>query len=88
MYYICIIVKIMLATHYLNDNAFEMNLQEILNKTKRELKIRNYSNKTIKSYIYCIKEYLDYKKIVYEKIDEKNIKNHLLTLQKKITTDY
>jgi site-specific recombinase XerD len=35
-------------------------MQPMLNKTERELRIRNYSPKTIKSYLRFIKEYLEY----------------------------
>jgi len=37
-------------------------MQTILKKTEEELKLRNYSKKTIKSYLYYIKEYLSFVK--------------------------
>jgi len=56
-------------------------MQEILEKVRRELKIRNYSQKTIKAYILCIGEYLKYKKSNFANLDEENIKNYLLRLR-------
>jgi len=38
--------------------------------TERELKIRNYSPKTIKSYIYGLKEYFAFKKKHFEDLNE------------------
>ncbi len=58
-----------------------MNIQEVLEKVKRELKLRAYSHKTIQAYIICIQQYLNYKKTDYNKIDEENIKDYLLKLQ-------
>lgn len=37
-------------------------MQEQLGQMERELKIRNYSNKTMKSYLYGLKKYFVYKK--------------------------
>ncbi|MDD3437680.1 MAG: tyrosine-type recombinase/integrase, partial [Candidatus Gastranaerophilales bacterium] len=58
-----------------------MNIQEILHKVERELKLRAYSPKTIEAYVYCIKEYLNFKNSNFKKLDEENIKNYLLHLQ-------
>jgi len=57
--------------------------QKYLEQTRRELKLRNYSFKTIKAYISCLKESFDLKKINLEKIDEENIKQFLLNKQDK-----
>jgi len=54
-----------------------------LEQTKQELKLRNYSFKTIKVYFRCLKEYFDFKKINLEIIDEENIKQFLLNKQDK-----
>jgi len=54
-----------------------------LNKTKRELKIRNYSPKTIKSYLYGLEKYFAFKKQNFEKLDIDNIKDFLIFCQKK-----
>lgn len=58
-------------------------MQEILEKLTQELKLRNYSPKTIISYVACVNEYLKYKQVDFFNIDEKNIKNYLLELQEK-----
>lgn len=58
-------------------------MQEQLNEIERELKIRNYSPKTIKSYLYSIKEYFLFKKTELEKLDINNIKNFLLLCKEK-----
>ncbi len=55
-----------------------MNKQELLNMTERELNIRNYSKKTVKTYLHYISEYLDYKKENLEKMDPENIKDFIL----------
>ncbi|MFH1388096.1 MAG: site-specific tyrosine recombinase/integron integrase [Patescibacteria group bacterium] len=57
--------------------------QKCLEQTKQELKLRNYSSKTIKTYLGCLKEYFDSKKFNLEKIDEENIKQFLLNKQDK-----
>ena len=44
-------------------------MQIELQKTKRELRIRNYSPKTIKSYLYGLQKYFTFKKINLEKTD-------------------
>lgn len=57
-------------------------MQDFLNKTIIELKIRNYSPKTIKSYLYALKEYFPFKKDNLERLDLENIKKFLLQKQK------
>ncbi|HAI73843.1 TPA: hypothetical protein DCL22_00445 [Candidatus Moranbacteria bacterium] len=37
-----------------------MNCKELLEKIEQELKLRNYSRKTIKSYLYYITDLLTY----------------------------
>jgi len=49
-----------------------------LKQTRQKLKLRNYSFKTIKAYLGCLREYFDFKKFNLEKIDEENIKRFLL----------
>lgn len=51
---------------------------EYLQKTKNELKLRNYSPKTIKSYLTCIEDYLSSKKDNPQSVDVDSIKNFLL----------
>jgi hypothetical protein len=45
-------------------------MQEYLEKTKQELRLRNYSFKTIKAYLGCLREYFDFKKFNLEKIKQ------------------
>jgi len=58
-------------------------MQEYLEKTEQELRLRNYSFKTIKTYLGCLREYFDFKKFNLEKIDEEKIKQFLLNKQDK-----
>ena len=58
-------------------------MQEYLEKTRQELRLRNYSSKTIKAYLSCLREYFDFKKLNLEKIDEEKIKQFLLNKQSK-----
>jgi hypothetical protein len=37
-------------------------MQDYLEKTRQELKLRNYSFKTIKAYLGSLREYFDFKK--------------------------
>jgi len=48
-------------------------MQTELQKTERELKIRNYSPKTIKSYLYSLREYFSFKGNNFNKLDQENI---------------
>ncbi len=57
--------------------------QKYLEQTRQELRLRNYSFKTIKSYLGCLREYFDFKKLNLEKIDEEKIKQFLLNKQDK-----
>jgi len=56
-------------------------MQTLLDKTEIELKIRNYSLKTIKIYLYGIKEYFIFKKTNFEVLETENIKQFLLKKQ-------
>ncbi|MBN1967996.1 MAG: tyrosine-type recombinase/integrase [Candidatus Delongbacteria bacterium] len=49
-----------------------------LDKTIRELKIRDYSSKTIKSYVNGLKKYFSFRKKNLNHVDTENIKNFLL----------
>jgi len=57
--------------------------QKYLKQIRQKLKLRNYSFKTIKAYLGCLREYFDFKKFNLEKIDEENIKRFLLNKQDK-----
>ena len=59
-----------------------MNMQKQLEQTERELKIRNYSHKTIKSYIYGLGKYFTFKKNNFGSLDIDNIKDFLLFSEK------
>jgi len=58
-------------------------MENYLEQTRQELKLRNYSFKTIRAYLGCLREYFDFKKFNLEKIDEENIKQFLLNKQSK-----
>lgn len=57
-------------------------MQRELKNIKDELSIRNYSNKTIKSYLLCLKYYFKYNPD-YKKLDEDNVRSFLLALKSK-----
>ncbi len=54
-----------------------------MKQIRQKLKLRNYSFKTIKADLGCLREYFDFKKVNLEKIDEENIKRFLLNKQDK-----
>jgi len=58
-------------------------MQTELQKAERELRIQNYSSKTIKSYLYGLREYFIFKKDNFEKLDQENIRDFLLNCEKK-----
>lgn len=58
-------------------------MQTELQKTERELKIKNYSPKTRKSYLYGLREYLSFKGSNFARLDQENIKNFLLHCEQK-----
>lgn len=60
-----------------------MNLQELMGKIKDELKLRNYSRKTIESYLFCLADYFKYIKNVKREPDIGIIKKYLLEKQSK-----
>ena len=57
-------------------------MQKQLDQTERELRIRNYSQKTIKSYLYGLKEYFAFKKSNFEILNIESIKDFLLWAEK------
>ncbi len=57
-------------------------MQFQIEQMERELKIRNYSPKTIKSYLHGLKEYFLFKKHDFKNFDVDNIKNFLLLSEK------
>ncbi len=58
-------------------------MQTELQKTKRELKIRNYSSKTIQSYLYGLGKYFSFKSNDFTKLDQENIRDFLLYCEQK-----
>jgi integrase/recombinase XerD len=60
-----------------------MQLKELLQKIENELKLRNYSKKTIRSYLVCLCDYLKYIKIIKKDPDLYVIKRYLLEKHEK-----
>ena len=58
-----------------------MKLEELLKKIENELKLRNYSRKTIKSYLICLSDYFRYVKNIKKDPDIGLIKKYLLEKQ-------
>lgn len=54
-----------------------------LKHTKNDLMYRNYSRKTIESYLFCLERYLRFKKTDLDRLNTANIKYFLFTLQRK-----
>jgi integrase/recombinase XerD len=60
-----------------------MKIQEFLQKIENELKLRNYSKRTISSYLGCLKNYFLFAKSVTNEPDIPLIKGFLLAKQEK-----
>ncbi|MEA2113602.1 MAG: site-specific tyrosine recombinase/integron integrase [Patescibacteria group bacterium] len=58
-------------------------MQYYLEKTERELRLRNYSKKTVASYLLCLKKYFIFLQKDFEKMDIDKIKDFLLQKQDK-----
>jgi len=58
-------------------------MQTELQKTERELRIKNYSDRTIKSYLYSLREYFAFKMNNLTELDQDNIRNYLLHCEQK-----
>lgn len=58
-------------------------MQTEIDKAQRELKIKNYSSKTIKSYLYGLREYFSFKGSDFSKLDQENIRNFLLNCERR-----
>jgi len=56
-------------------------MQEFLDKVKTELRYRNYSPKTLDSYLGCLKDYFSFLKTDFEKFDEFKVKEYLVGLK-------
>lgn len=57
-------------------------MQKLLDKTRDELVLRNYSRRTVGSYTDCLKRYFQYKKFDFETLDTKSIREFLLQMHK------
>ena len=53
-------------------------MEELLVKIEKELKLRNYSRRTIKSYILCLAEYFRFIKVVNDQPNVAKIREYLL----------
>jgi site-specific recombinase XerD len=58
-------------------------MQKQLKQVVGELRLRNYSPKTVKSYLYGLRKYFKFKKSDFRSLDQQNIKNFLLHAKKK-----
>ncbi len=58
-------------------------MQTEFQKTEREMKIRNYSPKTIKSYLYGLRKYFSFKGNDLTDLNQENIRDFLLHCEKK-----
>ncbi|MCR4279989.1 MAG: tyrosine-type recombinase/integrase [Candidatus Komeilibacteria bacterium] len=58
-----------------------LTLQELLGRVEQELRIRNYSPKTIRAYVACLRNYFEHKKNNLEGLDVADIRSFLLTKQ-------
>lgn len=58
-------------------------MENYLIQTKNELRLRNYSPKTIESYLNCLKDYFEFLKTNFEQPNEEKIKEFLLRKQDK-----
>ncbi len=75
--------KFKLYLNYINLSIFQEIMQIELHKTEREMKIRNYSPKTIKSYFYGLREYFSFKGNDLTDLNQENIRDFLLHCEKK-----
>ena len=58
-------------------------MQKQLEQTEHEMKILGYSSKTVRSYLYGLKEYFAFKKTNLENLDVDSIKNFLLDYERR-----
>ena len=67
----------------MNNIKTKQKIQEEIATTVMELKIRNFSSKTIKAYTYALRQYFTYKKIDINKLEQNNIRQYLYQCEKK-----
>ncbi len=58
-------------------------MQQELTRTRNELRRRNYSPKTVKNYISCLREYFEWIRSGFDRPDENMIKRFLLMKQER-----
>ena len=58
-------------------------MRGLLSETEQELRVRNYSQKTIKSYLGCLRTYFLFKKYSLDKVDLDSIRKFLALKQKR-----
>jgi len=58
-------------------------MEKLLKKTKNELLLRGYSQKTVKSYLECLERYFLFKKKEWQMLNVDNIRSFLLRMSKK-----
>ncbi|MBI4709093.1 MAG: tyrosine-type recombinase/integrase [Candidatus Portnoybacteria bacterium] len=58
-----------------------MRLEELIKKIENELKLRNFSPRTVESYLFCLKNYFHHIKNIKKEPDASLIKNYLLGMQ-------
>lgn len=61
---------------------FSRNYTNITSKTEQGLGIKNYGPKTIKSYLYGLREYFSFKSSDFAKPDQENIRSFLLQCER------
>ena len=59
-------------------------MQTQLDETERELKIRDYSRETVKSYLYGLREYFTFKKEEFETLNQGNRRDFLMLCGTKV----
>lgn len=60
-----------------------INIQQHLDRAETELRIRNYSLKTLKSYLYFLREFLSFRAVLPGESNEEAARSFLLSLEKK-----
>lgn len=62
---------------------FYIKSQGPLEQVETELRVRNYSWKTIKSYVHCLREFFAFRRSDIERLDQGAIRLFLLSLEKR-----
>lgn len=59
-----------------------MDIQSALDQAETELRVRNYSPKTLKTYLHCLRQYLAFSGVDVGRPTEEGIRRFLLSLEK------